>query len=136
MFQKITDVVCNQLEDIIRQEGGCKDEDDQEEYITAKDFMTNFATDEFLLKNIRVRPVSGSGKENDERQSEHVSRNANASGAGGGGFNEITDDEDKYNKMMHLEMEDQRKKIKTQKEEVERKRLVEAEKAAKAAKKK
>ena len=36
-------------------------EEDEEErgYITAKDFMNDFATDEFLNKNIRVRPISG-----------------------------------------------------------------------------
>ena len=36
-------------------------EEDEEErgYITAKDFMNDFATEEFLNKNIRVRPISG-----------------------------------------------------------------------------
>jgi len=38
--------------------------------------MNDFATEEFLTKNIRVRPISGvTGKENEEKQSEHVSRN-------------------------------------------------------------
>jgi hypothetical protein len=37
-------------------------------YITAKDFMNDFATEEFLMKNIRVRPVSGvTGKDVDEK---------------------------------------------------------------------
>lgn len=36
------------------------DEDEEERgAITAKDFMNDFATEEFLNKNIRVRPVSG-----------------------------------------------------------------------------
>ena len=76
-------------------------------YITAKDFMNDFATEEFLTKNIRVRPISGvTGKEGgDERQSEHVSRNNLI-----GGLGEPTDDEDKFNKMINLEMEEQRKK--------------------------
>eukprot|EP00351_Strombidinopsis_sp_SopsisLIS2011_P001629 CAMPEP_0116888628 /NCGR_PEP_ID=MMETSP0463-20121206/23745_1 /TAXON_ID=181622 /ORGANISM="Strombidinopsis sp, Strain SopsisLIS2011" /LENGTH=79 /DNA_ID=CAMNT_0004553773 /DNA_START=1253 /DNA_END=1492 /DNA_ORIENTATION=- len=36
-------------------------EEDEEErgFITAKDFMNDFATDDFLSKNIRVRPISG-----------------------------------------------------------------------------
>ena len=84
-------------------------EDENTGYITAKDFMNDFATEEFLTKNIRVRPISGiTGKDNEEKQSEHVSRN-NLMGMG-----EPTDDEEKFKKMINLEMEDQRKKIKIQ----------------------
>jgi hypothetical protein len=37
-----------------------EDEEEEEKgYITVKDFMNDFATEEFLTKNIRVRPVSG-----------------------------------------------------------------------------
>eukprot|EP00349_Pseudokeronopsis_sp_Brazil_P005726 CAMPEP_0202972340 /NCGR_PEP_ID=MMETSP1396-20130829/35606_1 /ASSEMBLY_ACC=CAM_ASM_000872 /TAXON_ID= /ORGANISM="Pseudokeronopsis sp., Strain Brazil" /LENGTH=62 /DNA_ID=CAMNT_0049702647 /DNA_START=1434 /DNA_END=1622 /DNA_ORIENTATION=- len=62
--------------------------------------MNDFATEEFLNKNIRVRPSSGAtGKDADDRQSEYVSRN-NA------GTVEPTDDEDKFNKMVNLEMDD------------------------------
>ena len=46
---------------------------------------------------------------------------------------EPTDDEEKFNKMINLEMEDQRKKIKVQKHEVERKKVFDAEKKEKAA---
>ena len=76
--------------------------DEDTGYITAKDFMNDFATEEFLTKNIRVRPVSGitmGNKENEDRVSEHVSK-ANLGDMGGDG------DEDKFNKMMNLEMED------------------------------
>jgi hypothetical protein len=41
-----------------------------------------------------------------------------------------TDDEDKFNKMVNLEMEDQRKKIKVHRDEIERKKQLEAEKLA------
>jgi hypothetical protein len=44
-------------------------EEDEEDrgYITAKDFMNDFATEEFLTKNIRVRPMSGVTRgDNDE----------------------------------------------------------------------
>lgn len=65
--------------------------------------MNDFATEEFLTKNIRVRPISGiTHKDFDERQSERVSRN-NLLGAGIG---DQTDDEEKFNKMINLEMED------------------------------
>lgn len=56
------------------QEGG--DEEEGFGYITAKDFMNDFATDEFISKNIRVRPASGiPGKDVDDRQSEKISKN-------------------------------------------------------------
>eukprot|EP00350_Pseudokeronopsis_sp_OXSARD2_P011631 CAMPEP_0170543672 /NCGR_PEP_ID=MMETSP0211-20121228/2712_1 /TAXON_ID=311385 /ORGANISM="Pseudokeronopsis sp., Strain OXSARD2" /LENGTH=63 /DNA_ID=CAMNT_0010847113 /DNA_START=1416 /DNA_END=1607 /DNA_ORIENTATION=- len=63
--------------------------------------MNEFATDEFLTKNIRVRPQSGAtGKDGDDKQSEYISRN-NVVGIG-----EPTDDEEKFNKMVNLEMDD------------------------------
>jgi len=42
---------------------------------------------------------------------------------------ELGDDEEKFTKMMALEIADQRKNIKTQKEEFEKKKLLEEEKA-------
>ena len=77
--------------------------------VIAKDFLKDVENEEFFSKNFRVRPQSGVTG-NDERQSEHVSRNNLATG-------EPTDDEDKFNKMMNLEMEEQRRKMKQQKEE-------------------
>lgn len=70
--------------------------------------MNDFATEEFLTKNIRVRPISGITHKDGDDKSEHISRGNlmdNGSVAGG-------DDEEKFNKMVNLEMEDQRKKIK------------------------
>ena len=66
--------------------------------MSGKDFMNDFATEEFLTKNIRVRPQSSAtGKDLDENKSDHVSR-AN--------LFETGDDEEKFNKMVNLEMED------------------------------
>lgn len=80
--------------------------------------MNDFATEEFLTKNIRVRPQSGiTGKDPDENKSEHISRNNLALALG-----EPTDDEQKFNDMVNLEMEDQRRKIKVQREEIDRKK--------------
>lgn len=82
--------------------------------------MNDFATEEFLTKNIRVRPASGiTGKDFDDRQSERVSRNNLV----GSVLGEYTDDEEKFNKMVNLEMEDQRKKLKLQRDEIERKKV-------------
>jgi hypothetical protein len=36
-----------------------EDDDEERGFITAKDFMNDFATEDFLNKNIRVRPISG-----------------------------------------------------------------------------
>jgi hypothetical protein len=74
----------------------------------AKDFLKDLENEEFFAKNFRVRPVSGAGP-GDDRQSEHYSRNNLASADPMTGEN----DEDKVNKMMYLEMEEQRKRIKT-----------------------
>ena len=62
LFNSITEIVTNQLEEIIGTQGGIESNGDNENqnttagYITAKDFMNDFATEEFLSKNIRVRP--------------------------------------------------------------------------------
>ena len=98
--------------------------------------MNDFATEEFLTKNIRVRPISGITHKDGDDRSEHISRgnlmdNGSSVGGGMGG-----DDEEKFNKMVNLEMEDQRKKIKLQREELERKRVLAEEKKEKASKKK
>jgi hypothetical protein len=39
------------------------EEDDEDRVISSKDFMNDFASDDFLTKNIRVRPVSGRTQE-------------------------------------------------------------------------
>lgn len=43
-------------------------EEDEEDrgHITVKDFMNDFATDDFINKNIRVRPISGMTKAGEE----------------------------------------------------------------------
>lgn len=61
LFEKISEAVCKQLEQIIAEE-----DDEERGYITAKDFMNDFATEEFLNKNIRVRPLSGVTRGDDD----------------------------------------------------------------------
>jgi hypothetical protein len=50
-FEKIMNAVCHQLEKIIMEE-----DDEDRGVITAKDFMNDFATEDFIAKNMRVRP--------------------------------------------------------------------------------
>jgi len=81
-------------------------EEDEEErgYITAKDFMNDFATEDFLKLNIRVRPVSGVARQEEE----------------GRLFPEFPvavqgreDEEEKFNKMANIEMEEKRREVKS-----------------------
>ena len=75
--------------------------------------MNDFATEDFLTKNIRVRPVSGVTKNEDETktnaQESHYA-GIKASMMMGG---DQMDDDEKFNKMINLDMEEQRKNIKT-----------------------
>lgn len=73
--------------------------------------MNDFATEEFLTKNIRVRPVSGITRVDQEEtktnaeQQIHFNPKSMLMGEQG-------DDEEKFNKMINLDMEEQRKNIK------------------------
>ena len=53
-FEKVMQAVCRQLDAVIMEE-----DDEERGFVTSKDFMNDFATEEFLNKNIRVRPQSG-----------------------------------------------------------------------------
>lgn len=99
LFDSITNIVCDQLQDILRTSGS--DPEDTGTQI-AREFLKDLDNEEFFAKNFRVRPVSGA---NDDRQSEHHSRNNLTN-------NDPTEEEDKVNKMLYIEMEEQRKKIK------------------------
>lgn len=107
LFEKIAASVCKQLEMIIAEE-----DEEERGYITAKDFMNDFATDEFLNKNIRVRPISGVTRGDQEEVKTNVdySHYPTKNLMGGGG--DQPDDEEKFNKMVNLDMEEQRKNIK------------------------
>lgn len=72
--------------------------------------MNDFATDEFLNKNIRVRPISGITRGDMEETKTNVDymNHGNKNVA-----HDVGDDEDKFNKMINLDMEEQRKNIKT-----------------------
>ncbi len=83
-------------------------------------------------KNVRVRPVSGQTRGGDLDET----KTNNMDGATGGkslmmGGVDPTDDEEKFNKMINLDMEEQRKNIKLKREEFIRKKQIEEEKAKK-----
>lgn len=123
IFDGMNLVVSDELKRLIEQQH--IDEDKGIEY---GDVFTDFATEDFINKNIRVRPVSGvthADETKDGRQS-NVSRAQQVTEG-----NE--DGEDNYNKFAQLELEDQRKAIKTKHrdalEEIKRKQALAAKEA-------
>jgi len=89
--------------------------------------MNDFATEEFLNKNIRVRPVSGlsRGGGDDGKTNDPYSKSMNDPYGGQG------DEDEKYNHMKIIEMEDERKMIKRDFDDYIRKKKAEEEKAKK-----
>ena len=62
VYKQISELVVDQLE-VIRHEQAARareaDDDDSKESINGKDYMNDFATEEFVTKNIRVMPMAG-----------------------------------------------------------------------------
>jgi len=75
-----------------------------------KDFLNDFATEEFITKNIRVRPVSGA-TQNAEKEEQKSDIFGNRTLLGGETGNQM-DEETKFNHLVDLEMEIQRKNVK------------------------
>ncbi len=120
LFQNISQAVCKQLESL-------KNEEDEEDrgYITAKDFMNDFATEDFLSKNIRVRPLSGVTRNEDDGKTNNDYNKSSTDPHG------QTDKDEKDHQEFLLLMEDARRQAKAQRDEVLKKRALEEERAAK-----
>ena len=103
-------------------------EEEVEDY--QMDEMADFATEDFITKNIRVRPQSGitTGDKGDESKSLIY-------GDRGGGI-DGTNDEEKWNRDMIYEMEQQRKTVKAEKEAAERRKQQELDQIEKQKKNK
>lgn len=119
MFEYIAKAVCEQLAVIIAEE----DEEDRG-YITQKDFMNDFMTEDFLNKNIRVRPLSGVSRA-DEGKTDIHNKSSNNDPFGN------ADDDEKFNSMKQIEMDEQRKEAKIKKEDFLRKKALDEEKLLK-----
>ena len=75
IYKEINELVKDQLE-VIRHEQAARareEPDEDRESINGKDYMNDFATEEFVTKNIRVMPMGGASVGGD-RDSEHASR--------------------------------------------------------------
>ena len=109
-------------------------EDGEKPLINLTAFLNDFGNQDFLDKNVRVRPVSGQTRGGDL---DETKTNNNMDGATAGGKSlmmggvDPPDDEEKFNKMINLDMEEQRKNIKLKREEFIRKKLIEEEKSKK-----
>ena len=89
--------------------------------------MNDFATEEFLNKNIRVRPISGVSRTqaDENKTTDPYNKSLNDP------YGQQGDDDERFNNMKIIEMQDERYEIKKQKEEYTRKKRAEEEKLAK-----
>lgn len=118
-FEKIMQAVCRQLEQIIMEE-----DDEDRGVITAKDFMNDFATEDFISKNMRVRPTSGVTRGGDNDETKTQGGDAGFSRMGGDG---AIDDEEKFNLDADIEMTNDRKLAKSKMREFQKKLLAQEE---------
>lgn len=119
-FEKVMQAVCRQLDAVIMEE-----DDDERGFVTSKDFMNDFATEEFLNKNIRVRPQSGmkdadGGDTNKDGQNLASRHDV---------FGQAQDDEETFNNNEKMELDIQRdaKKLAFNEYMVKKKELEEKE---------
>jgi len=137
VFATISVLVSGELQGIINENenkrrenelAGIEEEENYAEEINQKDFLIDFANDDFINKNIRVRPVSGvTVGERDEQKSEVM-------GAGNrflaDGSNQIDEDK-KFDDSCNIEMEIQRRTVKQMKIDYELEIIKKEEKLAK-----
>ena len=128
IFEAMNLVVCEELKKMIEKQR--QQQEEGEKGIEYADVFTDFNTEEFINKNVRVRPISGVthlDETKDGRQSS-VSKAQVAQ-------EQQDEGEDNYNKFAMLELEDQRKAIKTKHrdalEEIKRKQALIAKEAEK-----
>jgi hypothetical protein len=134
VFERIANAVIKQIQqNVIDNEDQTVDEEDRP-MINLTAFLNDFGNQDFLDKNVRVRPVSGMTRgDNDETKTNNMDGAGTTTAAGksllmGG---DAQDDEEKFNRMINLDMEEQRKNIKLKRDEAIRKKQIEEEKKLK-----
>lgn len=137
VFGDISEIVCQELQTIIHENenkrrenqlAGIVEDENYAEEINQKDFLIDFANDDFITKNIRVRPVSGvTVGERDEQKSDVLGGNNRFLNDGGNQINEDT----KFDNLVNIEMETQRKNVKQAKIDFQLEILKKEEKLAK-----
>lgn len=122
-FEKVATAVVKQLDQIDAEEV----DDDQlnPNGITAMDYMHDFATEDFFLKNVRVRPQSGVSRDADNKPVGDAGMSR--FGADGAGL----DEENNYNHVVAMELDNDRDNIKARQHEEWKRRMEEEEKKKK-----
>lgn len=105
-----------------------EEEDDDRGFITAKDFMNDFATEEFITKNIRVRPTSGVTRADDDAKTTGDGYQSRMTGQDG---RDDDEQEKKLDELVRLDLDQERKKQKENYLEFLRRKAAEEEKAKK-----
>ena len=101
---------------------------DEEESVVDKDYIGEFANDDYITKNIRVIPMGGLSL---DKESEHTSKHfASAMGATGNAADSDVEDA-KHNQDAYIQMMEQRNLVKEKRNEWERKEIERAEREAK-----
>ena len=121
MFESMNTVVSRELTSLKQREADGNVDDG----IDYGEVFNDFATPEFVDKNVRVRPVSGMthGDETRDGRQSNISRGAN---------DQSIDDNQAFNQVAAGDLENMRNTIKAKKaaqDEIERKRILAEEKA-------
>lgn len=142
MFCKMQDIVQDQLSNIISENKRRQEADKEqgiyepsEAYNLAEDFNNNnndlindVGTEEFISKNIRVRPASGmTTGDRDDKQSDVYGGKQQLMDMG----QSMMDEEEKFNQNVNYEMNIARVEVKKAKQNYEEAVIKQAEKAAK-----
>ena len=126
MFDAMNNVVTNELDGLKKRE----EEEGADEGIDYGEVFTDFATQEFVEKNIRVRPISGVTHGDDTRDG----RQSNISRGLGAGEQSVDDGDFAFNQGAASDLDQQRHLVKAKFaafQEQERKRIAAEEKAKK-----
>lgn len=111
MFKSISHIVKDQLERILWDEGG------DDKYIFTREFNNDYASQDYVDKNIRIWPHSGKDQVEDQKVFKHDDLGV--------------DEEENEFKVLKMEIEEQWEQVKKRKEEMDRKKRLEEEKKRK-----
>ena len=102
-FEKVKKAIIKQLEQILMEE-----EEEERALINARDFMNEYATQEFLDKNIRVKPTQDLLRDADDAKTQDGGVGASRQDV----FGNNIDDDDQYNKGVQFELKNEREQVK------------------------
>ena len=128
IFEKIAGAICKQVQQNVIEADDLEGDDAEKPMINLTAFLNDFGNQDFLDKNVRVRPVSGQTRAGQGTELEETKTNLDAKD---GKAAEGGDDEEKFNRMINLDMEEQRKNIKIKRDEFIRRKQIEDEKKTK-----